>query len=136
MTKSSISVQYDSDQKKIVRWQIGEGFSWDDFDAAVNTTETLINSVSHLVAVLIIAHNFPLPDDAGLQHFLRLVTLPHTHQNGLVLAIADSGSTARFLLQYVQDMYPAHQRAFRDLMFFSDEDQARAFLIDNLEENS
>jgi hypothetical protein len=135
VSESAISVEWDSAQQKLVRWHIPEGFSWSDFHQAVDTTQALINSVSHPVSVLIIAHQAPLPDEAGLHHFLRLVTLPFPDQNGLTLAIVDSGSTARFLLQYVQDTYPPRQRAFRTLIFFDNEEETREFILKHSEEN-
>jgi hypothetical protein len=125
--KSPITVQWDGDQKKIVRWCIPEGFSWDDFDCAIDACVALTNTVSHPVDMLIVADTpFPL-DLVGIRHFMELLTAPFTHRNGRVLALINGGDAAMIMIKYAQDTYPDSQRTFHRLQFFTTEQQAQAF---------
>ncbi len=115
----SITVEWDNDEKTIIRYTYTNRWTWDEFYAAQAQQNRMQETVSRRVNVLVDARNIQtLPDDF-LTHLKRVMTERHP-QTGLTVIVSSSGFL-RSLFNLASRLFPS---GTADTRFVSSEEDA------------
>ena len=126
-----IDVTWDDDTQRVIRWRMSPGFTWDEFDEAVDRSTVLFDSVTHRVDLLVISEATIMPSPDAMGPFRRAVTRPLANRNGGYLVLVGVGRVAPVLMNVLKTTIPREQLTFLDVRFYGVEPSARAFLEHN-----
>ena len=124
----SIDVAWDDDTQRLIRWRMAAGFRWDEFDAAVDRSVELFDTVTHRVDLLAVSESAILPSPDAMAPFRRSVTRKLANRNGGYLLLVGVGRVVPVLMNVLKTTIPRDQLTFLDVRFYAVEAAARAFL--------
>ena len=127
----SIEVAWDDQAQRLILWRMATGFRWDEFDAAVDRSVELFDTVTHRVDLLAVSESAILPSPDAMAPFRRSVTRRLANRNGGYLVIVGAGRVVPVLINVLKTTIPRDQLTFLDVRFYGVEPSARAFLEHN-----
>ncbi|MBN1430799.1 MAG: hypothetical protein JXB07_20685 [Anaerolineae bacterium] len=129
----AIKVEWDTDEKTLVRWNMDSNWTWDEFDRAVDETGVLMDTVFHQVDLLVLSEKSLPPTPNVLPHFMYSQTYPIANDNGghlVIVGFWQSGIIAS-IMRAVEKTTPRSKKVFISVQFFEKESEARKFITNN-----
>lgn len=124
----AINVKWDDDSQHLIYWSMEQGWTWDDFTAAVGQSVDMMNTVTHRVDLLAVSQTAIMPTADAIGPFRRSVTQKLAHHNGGYLLIVGGGRVVPVLMNFLKSTLPPDEKTFLDIRFHNTEEAARRFL--------
>lgn len=87
----SISVDWHDDQKTAIYMQYHQGWTWDDFDAAVNQINIMAAQMNYRVDLIIDPRDAPNPPDIHVLSHFRKAASTRPHNSGMMYIFVTGG---------------------------------------------
>jgi hypothetical protein len=106
----SVSVTWDNDQHTILRFQFGDYWEWDEFQAAIKESQGLLASVNHIVDVIADLQHSPFVPTETLARLAYVGSSSPINLGNIVLV--GSNSFAKTTLAVFRTFYGTMAQAF------------------------
>lgn len=109
-----ISVQWDNEEKTILRVYYPERWIWPDLYDAVDRTQAMLNSVSHPVKILVDMSKSMFLPTGSTSHVSNMLTAPHA--NATVMVVVGASGYLKSFLEVFSEMFNPASNARKILL--------------------